>query len=451
MPTTIVIGAGVGGLVTARGLAAAGHEVTVVEAADRFGGQIHTVEFCGMPVDTGAEAMFLGSPELRGLVTELGLLDQVVGPQPGTSWLHRKKDLTPLPEGVGPSGPTRLAPVAASGLLGPAALARAGLEPARAKPIAGDISVGDFITARFGRAVTDTFVDPVLGNLHAGDVYRLSLHATMPQLRAKAEEGTSILRSAGPSDPARADGSPLFATFPSGMQHLVGALLADLEARGVGVHADSRVTHLTRDGQRWVVHATSGFQGADTVVLTAGAATADLLRPHAPDAAQTLERTEMASVATLLLAYPTEAVGPALTDANGVLLNSHSGRFIKAATFLSRKWAHLADPDVFVVRTSVGRAGSDLLELMEDADIERRAHRELAEVLDIRARPVATRLTRWPHSYPQLTVGHLDRMTRVRAALAGTGLFVGAAAVDGLGLPSVVRSARALVRDVVGA
>ena len=88
MPSTIVIGGGLGGLVAARGLQAAGHDVTVVEASERFGGQIRTIEFCGLAVDIGAEAMFLGAPPLKELVTELGLLDAVVGPRAGTSWLH---------------------------------------------------------------------------------------------------------------------------------------------------------------------------------------------------------------------------------------------------------------------------------------------------------------------------------------------------------------------------
>ncbi|MEO1273864.1 MAG: 1-hydroxycarotenoid 3,4-desaturase CrtD [Pseudomonadota bacterium] len=50
---TIIIGAGIGGLVAAVDLAAAGHPVTVVEAADAPGGKMRTVPSAAGPVDAG--------------------------------------------------------------------------------------------------------------------------------------------------------------------------------------------------------------------------------------------------------------------------------------------------------------------------------------------------------------------------------------------------------------
>lgn len=50
----VVVGAGISGLVAARLLRADGVEVVVVEARDRIGGRIHTVDLAGVPVDLGA-------------------------------------------------------------------------------------------------------------------------------------------------------------------------------------------------------------------------------------------------------------------------------------------------------------------------------------------------------------------------------------------------------------
>lgn len=50
----VVIGAGIAGLVAARLLRAAGVEVVVLEARDRIGGRLHTVELAGAAVDLGA-------------------------------------------------------------------------------------------------------------------------------------------------------------------------------------------------------------------------------------------------------------------------------------------------------------------------------------------------------------------------------------------------------------
>lgn len=447
-----MVGGGLGGLLVARGLRAAGHEVTVVEASDRLGGQIHTVDFCGLPADTGAEAMFLGAPGMADLIDDLGLTDELVGPRAGASWLARGRRLIRLPEGVGPTGPTQIKPVLHSGLLGPFALARAAMEPLRAKPITEDLSVGDFVSRRFGRRVTDVFVDPLLGNLHAGDINRLSLHATAAQLRPVAVEGRSILKNAAARPPRPSDAPPLFASFPQGLQRLIDALSDDLRARGVQIFTNTRVTALERlstNHQPWRVHATSGTQRADHIALTAGmATTVDLLRPHLPAAADLLSQTLTATVASVLLAYPRDAVTEPMADANGILLNSTSGRMMKAATFLSRKWEHLDDDEVFVVRASAGRARSDVLDLVEDRQLVQRLHAELADLVQVRARPVASTVTRWPHSYPQLEVGHLARMTELRSLLSGSGLVVGGHAIDGLGLPSVLRSARSVVADL---
>lgn len=62
----VVVGAGVSGLVAARALVLAGVDVVVVEARDRIGGRVHTVDVGGAPVDLGAAWVHdgVGSPTL---------------------------------------------------------------------------------------------------------------------------------------------------------------------------------------------------------------------------------------------------------------------------------------------------------------------------------------------------------------------------------------------------
>jgi monoamine oxidase len=71
----VVIGAGVAGLAAARTLAEAGRRVALIEARERVGGRIHTVQAIqgDLPVELGAEFIHGLPEELIDLVDEAGL------------------------------------------------------------------------------------------------------------------------------------------------------------------------------------------------------------------------------------------------------------------------------------------------------------------------------------------------------------------------------------------
>lgn len=441
MGETVVVGAGLGGLVVARTLTEAGHRVTVLESSDQIGGQIRTVDWHGLRVDVGAEAMFLGGPHLKDLIADLGLLNDLVAPNPGSSWLqHRSGRLSKLPEGVGPTGPTKLRPVLASGLLSPLALARAGQEPLRARrKIDGDISVGHFVTRRFGRAVADVFVDPMLGNLHAGDIDRLSLISTASQLVPAARQGRSLLRRRTPPPAPAGPVVPPFASFATGLGLLVDRLAGELT-----IHRQTPARAARRTPEGWDVTTPDATISAEHLVIAAPASVAaTLLEPTLPGIRAQLTAGRVADVATIVYAYPAAVrTLPALRDGNGLLLRSTGGRrLFKAATFLSRKWTHLGSDDVFLVRASAGRAGSDALESVDDDGLAQRVHTELAKIIGLDTPPEDSLVTRWPGAYPQLEVGHSARLAAIRDRLAGHPVSLVGAPYDGLGIPSVAKSA----------
>ena len=68
---------------------------------------------------------------------------------------------------------------------------------------------------------------------------------------------------------------------------------------------------------------------------------------------------------------------------------------------------------------------------------------EMVEVMGVRGLPRDSRVTRWGGSLPQYDVGHLDRVARIRAAVAAQpGLALCGAAYDGLGIPACISTAR---------
>jgi oxygen-dependent protoporphyrinogen oxidase len=96
-----------------------------------------------------------------------------------------------------------------------------------------------------------------------------------------------------------------------------------------------------------------------------------------------------------------------------------------------------------VVRASVGRAGEEADLQRDDDELVAAVLAELAEAVGPLPPVLGTRVTRWGGGLPQYAVGHLDRVRRVRTALAQhPGLAVAGAALDGVGVPACVASGR---------
>jgi oxygen-dependent protoporphyrinogen oxidase len=75
------VGGGFAGLSCALELADEGSDVVLLEASDRFGGQVRTTRERGFLVEEGADGFGPGDEELRGLIEQLRLTPDLVAPQ----------------------------------------------------------------------------------------------------------------------------------------------------------------------------------------------------------------------------------------------------------------------------------------------------------------------------------------------------------------------------------
>ncbi|WP_367649962.1 protoporphyrinogen oxidase [Nocardioides sp. zg-1230] len=443
----VVVGGGIAGLVAARELAATGRDVLLLEGSPHVGGKLRSAEVAGLTVDVGAEAMLARRPEGLALAAEVGA--DVVHPTPAASAVWSRGALRTMPRSL-MGVPFDLDQLAASGVLSADGLARAGAETDVL--VDDDVSVGDLVAARLGDELVDRLVEPLLGGVYAGHARRISAAAAVPQLLAMARRG-SLLEQATAVPTSTA---PVFATLPGGMGRLPGLVV---EGGGFEVRTSATVRALSRTTSGWALTVGPTTRPetveADVVVLaTPAAATARLLGEVAPDAAEELAAVEAASVAVVTLAFRSRDVPDALFDRSGFLVPPVERRTIKASTFSFAKWAWVRDldPDVVVLRTSLGRHGEEAVLQADDEGLVRVSLADLAAMAGITARPVDTHVQRWGGALPQYAVGHLDRVARIRAAVAGQpGLAVCGAAYDGVGIPAVIGSARQAVASVTRA
>jgi oxygen-dependent protoporphyrinogen oxidase len=201
---------------------------------------------------------------------------------------------------------------------------------------------------------------------------------------------------------------------------------------------------------------------ADAVIVAIPARPAGRLLaavPGASAAVTALGDISYASMAIVTLAYPRSAFpapGLAALGWSGYLVPAVDGRAVKAVTFSSVKWPHLArtsagaeDP-LEIVRCSVGRIGEEAILQRPDEELAALAAAELAEATGVRGGPAASRVSRWGGALPQYTVGHLDRVAAIRTAVAAQpGLAICGAAYDGVGVPACIGTARTAVSQVL--
>ncbi|MFD9118686.1 protoporphyrinogen oxidase [Streptomyces bottropensis] len=458
----VVIGAGIAGLAAAHGLLERGARVTVLEATDRVGGKLLPGEIAGARVDLGAESILARRPEAVALAREVGLADRLQPPATASANLWTRGALRPMPKGhvMGVPGIAS----ALSGVLSDEGLARIERDADLPRTEVGDdVAVGEYVAARLGREVVDRLVEPLLGGVYAGDAYRISMRSAVPQLFRAALTHTSLteaVRDIQERAAATGQSGPVFMGIEGGIGQLPLAVAESVRARGADIRTRTPVAELRREASGGWRVVTGGPGGggeervlrADAVVVAVPApVAAGLLRAEAPEAAAELSGVEYASMALVTLAY--RRAGLTLPEGSGFLVPPVDGRTIKASTFSSHKWGWIADenPDLLILRTSVGRYGETAILDHDDAHLVDVSRTDLREATGLTATPVATRVTRWDDGLPQYPVGHHARVARVREHLGKLpGLAVCGAAYDGVGIPACVASASAAVDQIHG-
>ena len=474
----VVIGGGIAGLAAAFFLRDEPVRVTVLEGSARLGGKLSASDVAGVTMDEGAEALLARRPEGIELITAAGLGDDLVPAGVTSSAVYTRGAMRSLPRRQFMGVPADMDELAATGVISAEGVARARNEPPGPAETA-DTSVTEYIGARLGVEVVDRLVDPLLGGVYAGRSEDLSFQATLAPLAVAARgyatlaeaaasllppppivdnsnkqsaAGTPAAGTPAASTPAGAAAkpAPVFVSLTTGLGALPGALV---KSSGADVRTNAMVRELRRTPTGWRLTVGSAadpeYLEADAVILaTPAAPAARLLKDTASEAAARLAEIPYASMAIVTLAFRAEDF-PAQRR-SGYLVPAVDGRAVKAATFSTVKWPHLAaQAPVHVVRCSVGRSGDVAVLQRDDEDLAALAAAELAAAVGMTAKSVAERVTRWGGGLPQYNVGHVDRVARIRAAVAAQpGLAVAGAAYDGVGIPACVATARSAVTQV---
>jgi protoporphyrinogen/coproporphyrinogen III oxidase len=219
-----VVGGGIAGLAAAvrlRDRAPADTEIIVYDQSGVLGGKLRTGRLGGVLVERGAESFLAGAPDGGEsaavlFARRLGLGNAFTHPAPVPAALALDGRLTPMPSG------TLLGVPADPAALGAVAEATAEADRDDGRPLLGadqDTTVGALVRPRYGDAVVDRLVEPLLGGVYAGRADRLSLAVTMPALAraARTEHTLAAAVRAAQATAVRVPGRPVFTAIEGGL------------------------------------------------------------------------------------------------------------------------------------------------------------------------------------------------------------------------------------------
>ncbi len=439
-----MVGAGVSGLTVAYRLRRADPtlEVVLLEAGDQAGGKLRSVAVGDLILPAGADSFLARKPWAVELCTELGIASELEAPGTSGSYLWTDEGLVAFAKDAPFGIPGDVGDVFRWPGLSRAGRRRAAQDLVRTKRRdPGDETLGALLRRRLGDEATDLAVAPLLAGLFAGDIDRLSVQATFPELaRWEASQGSLVRGSQAASRDARRGRDPgaMFLRPGNGVERLTEALAVALGPERI--RTEARVTGVGLRDRGYVV-VTEGAEPlpVDAVVLAPEApVAAELVRAVSPEAAEELASIPYASTGVVLTVYGAETARDLPAGTGFVVPRGKAP--MTASTWLSNKWPSAAFGSRAVIRSYVGGVGSeDVLDAADDELVEACA-RFQAAVVPLPATPEHAAVVRWPRSMPQYEVGHNDRVVRIREALP-PGIFVTGQAYDGVGIPDCVRGA----------
>ncbi|HZC30749.1 MAG TPA: protoporphyrinogen oxidase, partial [Gaiellaceae bacterium] len=120
---------------------------------------------------------------------------------------------------------------------------------------------------------------------------------------------------------------------------------------------------------------------------------------------------------------------------------------VAACTWSSAKWPDRAPDGAVLLRATIR---SDALIARDADELVDVAHRALARVVGIEGTPVVARVAAWPSAMPRYTVGHLDRLARIGAALLPfPGIVLAGAAYRGAGVADCIAQGQMAAQTVL--
>ncbi len=448
----VVIGAGISGLACAYRLQELGMSPLVLEASGIAGGVISTVRRNGFLFEGGPQFPRFPEPVWR-LVRALQLEDEFIrGDSKAKRYILRDGHLHQAPFSAGGLLSTDLVSIKSKYLILSEAFRSS-------HPPDAEETLAEFVRRKFGSEVLDYLVDPFISTIFFGDADTMGMQSAFPSLvawergsgsvargairayRAKHKEqssGAAIKQSrASSARIAVTDALPALGSFRSGMATLIERL-ADRLKENIQFDTTVKSISAARDGNfdaesRWRIHLHNGEEIFTNALVSAipACAAAPLFESCSPNLAALLGAIVHAPLGVVSCTYQRSQVADGL-NGFGFMVPRQEG-LQTICTFWNSSLFPEHAPKGIVLMTSFARGGSraEIIDIPVD-ELSQAVHSENAKILGIAGVPLDRQVWKHPQALPQYTVGHSQRVARIREILAeSSGLHLAGNFLDG--------------------
>jgi len=434
---TIIIGAGLSGLVVAHTLKQQKEhqKLVIIEKSSRTGGVIRSFSENGYHAEIGPHGFLDNCRESRGLLAQTGLDQECIKAPLATfvRYVCLNSGLMMIPQS-------------------PLKILKAPLIPWKdklmllgelfKKPMTGEPTVAKWADHRFGKALLP-YVDAVFTGTYAGDYNELKIDAVMPGVRALEKEYGSVIRGAIAKARAvkrkKKSGEklvmPAMTSFPEGMQRLpekLTSLLGDDE-----LVLNSPALTIQKNEIGWLIETPGkNYAGKNLVLALPVNQSLNLLK--SVDASMPVRQIPEGRIATIVFGFK----GAALPPGFGFLIPEVEKRFTLGTLFSSNMFPNRAPEGHIVFETLVGgRRHPERLDY-DDETLTKKSLGDIRDLLDLPGEPSYSRVLRPEAGIPQLGKGYTDLLAWRNSLVQHVpGLYVCGFGWEGIGLNDMIKTA----------
>jgi oxygen-dependent protoporphyrinogen oxidase len=428
-----ILGAGISGLSIAYALAQKGIEATVYEKKDEVGGAIQSVRINDWLVEEGPKTLMVKSPEIRTLLEEIGLGDNILEANPAAQkrFVVKNGKLSPLPNSIGNFLATPLLSMRAKlSLL---------KEPFVSSSANEDESIANFVERRLGKEVLDYGINPFVSGVYAGDPKELSIRHTFSSLWEMEQTHGSLLKGMFNKDRSNATQKRSLISFKEGNQMLPKALASMLKGP---LYTSTNIQSVQKKHDYWIVKGLSNNESFEhhhhCVVSTIPVY--NIPKIFNSEHFQDLAKLPYAPLSVFALGFKSNQIDHSL-DGFGMLIPEKENYKLLGALFSSTLFPGRAPENHHLLTCFIGGDRNPKIAQKPESELQSILLSELDELLNITGDPAFSYHRYWGNAIPQYKLGHdhyLSLMKKIEKEFEG--LFLDGNFRNGVSVPDCISS-----------